>query len=164
MYIKYLNTMFSRRCSDTPYFPSLIGCWHPLPLPLDPPLSATQQLTHTLMSTYNDCVLIVSCRWFVSAAWSSWTLRIYSSLPFSSASGPPKCDVFTLWTIVALRAIQVGVTVPLLHQRYSITRQVSKTSASQNKSQRPARHKTSLKDQRVTNSTQVRLCAACTLH
>jgi hypothetical protein len=44
----------------------------------------------------------------VSAAWSSWTLRIYSSLPSSLASGPPKCDIFTLWTIKVLYvAVQV---------------------------------------------------------
>jgi hypothetical protein len=47
-------------------------------------------------------VLIVSCRRLVSAAWSSWTLEIYSSLPSSVASGLPKCDVFTLWTIEVL--------------------------------------------------------------
>jgi hypothetical protein len=44
------------------------------------------------VATYR-CVLKASCGRLVSAAWSSWTLEFYSSLPFSSASGPPKCDV-----------------------------------------------------------------------
>jgi hypothetical protein len=53
-------------------------------------------------------VLIAGCRRLVSAAWSSWTLRIYWSLPSSLASGLPKCDVFTLWTIEVLYvAVQV---------------------------------------------------------
>jgi hypothetical protein len=60
-----------------------------------------------VVATYN-CVLIVSCRRLVSAAWSSWTLRIYLSLPFSLASGLPKCDTLTLWTLKSLyEAIQV---------------------------------------------------------
>jgi hypothetical protein len=54
------------------------------------------------------CVLKTSCGQLVSAAWSSWTLRIYSSLPFSLASDPPKCDAFTLWTLEVLYvAVQV---------------------------------------------------------
>jgi hypothetical protein len=48
------------------------------------------------------CVLKTSCGQLVSAAWSSWTHEIYLSLPFSLAFGPPKCDIFTLWTIEVL--------------------------------------------------------------
>jgi hypothetical protein len=62
---------------------------------------STSSIRFPEVVTYR-CVLKTSCGRLVSAAWSSWTLRIYSSLPSSSASGLPKCDVFTLWTIEVL--------------------------------------------------------------
>jgi hypothetical protein len=69
--------------------------------------TSTSSISFPILAAYNR-VLIVGCRRLVSAAWSSWTLRIYSSLPSSLASGLPKCDVFTLWTIEVLYvAVQV---------------------------------------------------------
>jgi hypothetical protein len=68
---------------------------------------STSSIRFPVVVTYG-CVLNVGCRRFVSAAWSSWTLEIYSSLSSSLASSLPKCEVFTLWTIEVLYvAVQV---------------------------------------------------------
>jgi hypothetical protein len=102
------------------------------------------------------CVLIVGCRCSVSAAWSScylsisesWTLRIYSSLPFSLAFGPPKCDVSHLVDLQSALCSSASVT-----RCYLVT----------------FRHDILLpgriaRSQRVTTLTQVGLHAVCTLH
>jgi hypothetical protein len=69
--------------------------------------TSTSSIRFPEVVTYR-CVLKTSCGRLVSAAWSSWTLEIYLSLSFSLASGLPKCDVFTLWTIEVLYvAVQV---------------------------------------------------------
>jgi hypothetical protein len=106
------------------------------------------------VATY-DSVLIVGCRRSVSAAWSScylyvsesWTLESYLSLPFSLASGPPKCDVSHLVDPQSALCSSASVT-----RRYLVT----------------FRHDIPLpghiaRSQRVTTSTQVRLRARCTL-
>jgi hypothetical protein len=52
-------------------------------------------------------VFLLSCYLSIS---ESRTLGIHSSLPFSSASGLPKCDDFTLWTIEVLYDSSASVT------------------------------------------------------
>jgi hypothetical protein len=93
-------------------------------------------------------VLIVGCRQFVSAAWSSWTLEIYSSLPFPLASGLPKCDVFHLVDYRSALHSSASVT-----HRYLVTSNVISSPS----------HLAS-RSQHVTISTQVRLRAECMLH
>jgi hypothetical protein len=93
-------------------------------------------------------VLKTSCGRLVSAAWSSWTLEFYLPLPFSSAFGPPKCDVSHLVDPQSALCSSASVT-----RRYLVTR----------------RHDIPLpshlaRSQRVITSTQVGLCAVCTLH
>jgi hypothetical protein len=93
-------------------------------------------------------VLKTSCGRLVSAAWSSWTLGIYLSLPFSSASGPPKCDVSHLVDTRSALCSSASVT-----HRYLVT----------------LRHDILLpvhiaRSQCVTTTTQVGLHAVRTLH
>jgi hypothetical protein len=92
-------------------------------------------------------VLKTSCGQLVSAAWSSWTLKSYSSLLPSLAFGPPKCDVSHLVDPRSALCSSASVT-----RRYLVT----------------CRHDIPLpshlaRSQRVTTSTQVGLRAVCTL-
>jgi hypothetical protein len=98
--------------------------------------------------TYS-CVLIVGCRRLVSAAWSSWTLRIYSSLPFSLASGLPKCDVFTLWTLsCSTKPFKCDPESPCYIRCYIVTK---------TKPRDTSQHVTILHPSRVTCSVHVTL-------
>jgi hypothetical protein len=99
------------------------------------------------VATYRR-VLKTSCRRLVSAAWSSWTLKSYSSLPSSSASGLPKCDVSHLVDLRSALCSSASVTC-----RYLVTRRHDIPLPSH-----PAR------SQHVTTSTQVGLRAVCMLH
>jgi hypothetical protein len=92
-------------------------------------------------------VLKTSCGRLVSAAWSSWTLEFYSSLPFSSAFGLPKCDVSHLVDTHSALCSSASVT-----RRYLVTHRHDVPLPS-----RLAR------SQRVTILTQVRSRAVCTL-
>jgi hypothetical protein len=79
---------------------------------------------------------------------SSWTLEFYSSLPFSLALGPPKCDVSHLVDPQSALCSSASVT-----RRYLVTRRHNIPLSS---------HLAS--SQHVTTNTQVGLRAVCTLH
>jgi hypothetical protein len=87
--------------------------------------------TYSGLQTFCVCSLVFLLSCYLSVS-ESWTLGIYSSLPSSLASGPPKCDDFTLWTIEVLYvAMQVQLVVTLSHSALStVAKLFSKASVS----------------------------------
>jgi hypothetical protein len=60
-----------------------------------------QMCTYSGLQTFCVCSLVFLLSRYLSVT-KSRTREIHSSLPSSSAFGPPKCDVLTLWILTVL--------------------------------------------------------------